>query len=254
MIVETSCSCHVNFASFSCKPFICLPWYPSLTISLKDVRVSGSSHSILPDTDVELSTQATKNNKDIMLVMTFKNLSNEPRTVTCKITAKVQYYTGATRTQFSSVTHEVALQSLECKSDNDSQTIVKHNENSLVYQKKLQYVLFFTTSLCFHWNVFITGLLVYVKNQGWVIKGVIYEMKLLRLAVYYIAKQEVITVTEDKYKNIIIGQSFLCFLVYGVISETTMSLTAMETIYLKAPPLHLEVHTYNHTVFMSCII
>ncbi|XP_047014934.2 coagulation factor XIII A chain [Ictalurus punctatus] len=122
------------------------------------------------DPDVQLYTQATKNNKDIMLTMTFNNLSNEQRTITCKITGKVEYYTGATRTQFMFLTHEVSLQPLE-------------------------------------------------------------------------SKQEVITVTADEYKNIIIGQSFLCFLVYGFINETTMSLSAMESIHLGTPQLFLEVHT-----------
>ncbi|XP_053539856.1 coagulation factor XIII A chain-like [Ictalurus punctatus] len=105
-----------------------------------------------------------------MLTMTFNNLSNEQRTITCKITGKVEFYTGATRTQFMFLTHEMALQPLE-------------------------------------------------------------------------SKQEVITVAADEYKNIIIGQSFLCFLVYGFINETTMSLSAMEPIHLGTPQLLLEVHT-----------
>ncbi|KAF5905264.1 coagulation factor XIII A chain-like [Clarias magur] len=79
----------------------------------EDSCVPGSNRFILPDTDVQLYFEATKNNKDIILTMTFNNLSNEPRTITCKITGKVEYYTGATRTQFSFITHDVSLQALE---------------------------------------------------------------------------------------------------------------------------------------------
>ncbi|XP_046702172.1 coagulation factor XIII, A1 polypeptide a, tandem duplicate 1 isoform X2 [Silurus meridionalis] len=134
----------------------------------QDADAFRSARAILPDADVQLYTQTTKNNKDINLNMTFNNLSNKQRTITCKITGKVEYYTGATRTQFMFLTHEVTLQPSE-------------------------------------------------------------------------SKQEVITVTADEYKNFIIGQSFLCFIVYAFINETTMSLTAMESIHLGVPSLDLEV-------------
>ncbi|XP_034160488.1 coagulation factor XIII A chain [Pangasianodon hypophthalmus] len=136
---------------------------------LKDASVLDS---ILAGSDVQLYTQATKNNKDIMLTMTFNNLSKGPRTITCKITGKVEYYTGATRTQFMFLTHEVALQPLE-------------------------------------------------------------------------SKQEVIIVTADEYKNFIIGQSFLCFVVYAFIHETNMSLIGMESIHLDTPSLLLEVSKFS---------
>ncbi|KAK2854537.1 hypothetical protein Q7C36_006406 [Tachysurus vachellii] len=135
---------------------------------VKEVSALDRYEFTLPDTDVKLCTQATKNNDDLMLIMIFNNLSNEPRTITTKITGKVEYYTGATRTQFKFLTHEVSLKPLEYK-------------------------------------------------------------------------QEVIIVTADEYKNFIIGQSFLSFIVYAFINETEMSLTAMESIYMSNPPLHLEV-------------
>lgn len=95
--------------------------YPNTHLSRTDC-VFGSNRFILPDTDVQLYFDATKNNKDIILTMTFNNLSNEPRTITCKITGKVEYYTGATRTQFSFITHDVSLQALESESDYYTQT------------------------------------------------------------------------------------------------------------------------------------
>ncbi|XP_058256307.1 coagulation factor XIII A chain-like [Hemibagrus wyckioides] len=138
--------------------------------ALKQEKASplDSYHSTLPDTDVKLCTQATKNNDDLMLTMIFSNLSNEPRTITTKITGKVEYYTGATRTQYTLLTQEVSLKPLEYK-------------------------------------------------------------------------QEVITVKSEQYKNFIIGQSFLSFIVYAFIKETSMSLTSMESIYITTPPLLLEV-------------
>ncbi|KAI5606463.1 hypothetical protein C0J50_1962 [Silurus asotus] len=145
--------------------------YMNITDSYKYIKNADAFRSVramLPDADVQLYTRTTKNNKDVNLNMTFNNLSNKQRTITCKITGKVEYYTGATRTQFMFLTHEVTLQPSE-------------------------------------------------------------------------SKQEVITVTADEYKNFIIGQSFLCFIVYAFINETTMSLTAMESIHLGVPSLDLEV-------------
>lgn len=71
---------------------------------------------MLPDIDMQLYIQVLKNN-NVMLTMTFNNLTSEPRTITCKITGRVEYYTGATRTQFMFLTHELALQPLESESD-----------------------------------------------------------------------------------------------------------------------------------------
>ncbi|KAK3571138.1 hypothetical protein QTP86_003097 [Hemibagrus guttatus] len=144
--------------------------YNDITDSYKHTKTSALDNyqPTLPDTDVKLCTQATANNDGLMLTLIFNNLSNEPRTITAKITGKVEFYTGATRTQFTLLTHEVSLKPLEYK-------------------------------------------------------------------------QEVITVKADKYKNFIIGQSFLSFIVYAFVNETSMSLTSMESIYIKAPPLLLEV-------------
>ncbi|KAK3551024.1 hypothetical protein QTP70_011428 [Hemibagrus guttatus] len=144
--------------------------YNDITDSYKHTKTSALDNyqPTLPDTDVKLCTQATANNDGLMLTLIFNNLSNEPRTITAKITGKVEFYTGATRTQFTLLTHEVSLKPLEYK-------------------------------------------------------------------------QEVITVKADKYKNFIIGQSFLSFIVYAFVNETSMSLTSMESIYMKAPPLLLEV-------------
>ncbi|TSK16040.1 Coagulation factor XIII A chain [Bagarius yarrelli] len=135
---------------------------------VKGVKGLDSYQSTLPETDVKMCLQATKSNNEVILTMSFTNLSNEPRTVTTKISGKSDYYTGATRTQFTFLTHEVSLEPLEYK-------------------------------------------------------------------------QEAIVVASDEYKNIVIGQSFLSFLVYAIINETSMSISAIEPIYLGTPPLFLEV-------------
>ncbi|XP_060776838.1 coagulation factor XIII A chain-like [Neoarius graeffei] len=146
--------------------------YANMTDTYKYKSVSRRQNETQQkEIEVQLYIQVLKSG-DLMLTMTFTNLTSDSRTITCKIPGRVEYYTGATRTQFILLTHEVALQPLE-------------------------------------------------------------------------SKQEVITVTEDKYKSFIIGRSFLSFIVYAFIHETTVSVTTMESICLETPPLLIEVSNHS---------
>ncbi|KAI4880319.1 hypothetical protein NFI96_013977 [Prochilodus magdalenae] len=55
------------------------------------------------------------------------------------------------------------------------------------------------------------------------------------------AQQELITVTAEEYKTLVMGQPFMSFVAYGFIENLGTSITSMVVFHLDTPPLNIEV-------------
>lgn len=104
---------------------------PQTITSTYKAHAQDRSTEIGADVLLQLEASQIEDGGDIILTINFKNLSNRSRSITLCLTGKVDYYTGATKTQFSFTTQNVSLQPYQAKQmgfsvpANDYRKIVK---------------------------------------------------------------------------------------------------------------------------------